>query len=143
MYNISIIIIIIFNIIIINIIIIIITIIDGDQKYIDHCPDVSQEAKKEKPIKMETTINKKYKIQIVEVWTAYGKCDGLQASRPRIFGDCCGAGAKSPKSSRLGKRIAKWSKNENKILWECYIRSTTTFRTDYTKRMHQHGLACK
>ena len=64
LYNISIIIIIIFNIIIINIII---TIIDGDQKYIDHCPDVSQEAKKEKPIKMETTINKKYKIQIVEV----------------------------------------------------------------------------
>ena len=109
MYNISIIIIIIFNVIIINIIII--TIIDGDQKYIDECPDVSQEANKGKLIKMETTINKKYKIQIVEAWTAYGKCDGLQASRPRIFGDCCGAGAKSPKSSRLGKRIAKWSKN--------------------------------
>ena len=65
MYNISIIIIIIFNVIIINIIIII-TIIDGDQKYIDECPDVSQEANKGKPIKMETTINKKYKIQIVE-----------------------------------------------------------------------------
>ena len=64
MYNISIIIIIIFNVIIINIIII--TIIDGDQKYIDECPDVSQEANKGKLIKMETTINKKYKIQIVE-----------------------------------------------------------------------------
>ena len=62
LYNVSIIIIIIFNIIIIYIIIIIIiiiTIIDGDQKYIDHCPDVSQEANKGKSIKMETTINKK------------------------------------------------------------------------------------
>ena len=65
MYNISIIIIIVFNVIIINIIIII-TIIDEDQKYIDECPDVSQEANKGKLIKMETTINKKYKIQIVE-----------------------------------------------------------------------------
>ena len=54
-----------------------------------------------------------------------------------------GAGTKSPKSGHLGKRIAKWSKNENKILWECYIRSITTLRTDYVKRMHQHGLACK
>ena len=41
----------IFNIIIINIMIII-TIIDGDQKYIDHSPDVLQEANKGKPIKM-------------------------------------------------------------------------------------------
>ena len=54
-----------------------------------------------------------------------------------------GTGTKSPKSGHLGKRIAKWSKNEKKILWECYIRSITTLRTDYVKRMHQHGLACK
>ena len=54
-----------------------------------------------------------------------------------------GAGAKSPKPGRLGKRIGKWGKNESKIMWECYIRSITTLRTDYIKRMHQHGLTCK
>ena len=34
---------------------------------------------------MEATINKK--VQIGEAWTTYGKCDCLQASRLRIFGD--------------------------------------------------------
>ena len=54
-----------------------------------------------------------------------------------------GAGAKSPKSGRLGKRIAKWGKNESKIMWEYYIRSITTLGTDYKKGMHQHDLTCK
>ena len=67
-----------------------------------------------------------------------GKCDGLPAPGPEFLVTISGASAsKSTKSSRLAKRKSKWSHEENKFLWEFYIRMITSLPACYMETIHQ------
>ena len=115
--------------------------VDWDQEYIDHCSDVSRKGNKGKPIKMESTRIKNTELGRPELPAVSAMKCMREVSKPN--GTECsmntsGARAsKSSKSSCFDKRKSKCSHDENKILWECYIRSITPLPTGCMKRKQQ------
>ena len=139
LYNIFIIIIIIFNIFLLLILLLLLLLM-GIKNTLTAAQAFCRRQIKGNPLKWRL---QQIKIQIGEAWTACRKRDGLQASQPRIFGDYFWCWGKVTKIRLFRQKNSQMEQKRNKILWECYIRSITTLRTNYIKRMHQHGLTCK